>query len=729
MGASFASLRATYAESEGQAAPVYGTVTAVGVATPLLVGLLTGHAAESVLVALGAFYVALAAPGGPYGARARALLIAVAVVTVFTWLGGSLSGHPWLAVAAVPVVATLASMLPWMGATATLCTVLAAIRPTTSPVIFDGFLEMSGGLFVSALLVAPWITHRLRPLRMSLAEVAGSVAAALDVLATPGPDEEEWTDRRRRAYEAIRQARVTYGLYRAGGRDDQERPRQLIEAFRRTMDEAVALRAMLTAVRADSPPEHWERECRVAVSSLAARLRLLAGGIEARGGRPLGGDGAVALDRFARVTEEVRQEWLAGQPDLVATALLLRVRQAVERMAASVGRARQILDHGLTLGIDVPHLPERPVGGWSRFKEAVRTRSPGFRHAVRVGVAVAAAMALATGLKLPHGHWLTITVLLSLRDSYGDTVKRVIKRVGGTAIGAIVAALALAIAPGEATLVVLIFVGAILGFTFRSANYAYWMMFSTPMVMLLVDFSDALSWSAAAWRIGLTLAGGLLALAAARGLWSSGTPRRVPGQVSELMRSHARLVRAVAARFDGDDEAPVRRRTEDAVAAENDLEESAKRLGREPSPPIGLITGIRAAGTAARSVRDDLKTLVTLQEEDLDAGPVCVILDRIADHLDARADAPEAENGALDLGDLLEEFDDHLSGLDRRRRDELADGVGTDAVTTLRRLLIQAASARHAVRSLVADTESLTATGPAEEQAEGPARDGARPGG
>ncbi|MFB9840582.1 hypothetical protein, partial [Actinoallomurus acaciae] len=62
----------------------------------------------------------------------------------------------------------------------------------------------------------------------------------------------------------------------------------------------------------------------------------------------------------------------------------------------------------------------------------------------------------------------------------------------------------------------------------------------------------------------------------------------------------------------------------------------------------------------------------------------------------------------LDLGDLLEELDDHLSGLDRRRRDEMS-GVGTDAVTTLRRLLVQAAGARHAVRSLVADAERLAA--------------------
>src|ERR1044072_6977809 len=105
MRSSLAWLRATYAESEGEAAPIYGTVVAVGGTTPLLVGVLTGHAAESVLVALGAFYVALAAPGGPYGARARALLVAVAVVTVFTWLGGVLSGHPWLPVGGVPAAA------------------------------------------------------------------------------------------------------------------------------------------------------------------------------------------------------------------------------------------------------------------------------------------------------------------------------------------------------------------------------------------------------------------------------------------------------------------------------------------------------------------------------------------------------------------------------------------------------------------------------------------------
>lgn len=710
MRVSFAWLRDTYSEAEGEPAPVYGAVAAIGVVVPLLVGLLTGHAPESVLAALGAFYVAIAAPGGPYGARARALFVAVAVVTVFTWLGGSVSGHPWLAVAVVPVVATLASMLPWMGATATLCTVLAVVRPASSPVIFDGFLEMAGGLFMSVLLLAPWITQRLRPLRLSLAEAANAVASALDVLPDPGPDD-EWIRRRAKAYEAVRQARVTYGLYRTGGRDDQERPRRLIETFRRTMDEAVALRATLGALRAEPPPEHWEQELRVAVSSVAARLRLLAGAIEVRGERPLGGTGGVALERFGRATEEVRQDWLAEHSDLISTALLLRVRQTVVRMAGAVDRSRQIVEQGLSFGFEVPRLLELPAGGWTRLKQDVVTRSPGFRHAVRVGVAVAATMALGTGLKLTYGHWLTITVLLSLRDSYGDTVKRVVKRVGGTAIGAIVAALALAIAPGEATLVALVFVGAIFGFTFRSANHAYWMTFGTPMLLLLVDFSNALHWSAAGWRIGLTLSGGLIALAAARALWPTGRLRLIPGELADLLHSHARLVRAVSGRFGGDIEAPIRRRTEDAVAAETELEDTANRLGREPTPPEDLLRRVRGATAAARRVRDDLKTLVALAEEDVDPGPVGTILDRVADHLDARADssASDAEPAAgLDLGDLLEELDDHLSGLDRRRRDEMS-GVGIDAVTTLRRLLVQAAGARHAVRSLAADAERLAA--------------------
>lgn len=708
MRSSLARLRETYAESEGRASPIYGVVASLAIATPLVIGTVTGHPAQGGVAALGAFFVVNTTPQGPYGARARALLAAVIVVTAFTVFGGLLAGQGRLAVAVVPVVAAFAAAVPWLGVTATLCTVVATVRPAGSPVLFNGFLEMLGGLFVAVLMIVPLFTRRLQPLRTALAEAGGSVAAAVDLLAEPELRTDEWDRRRRQAYDAIRKARATYGLYLSGGRDDEQRPRRLIEAFARVMDEAVALRTLLDAARQVSPPEEWQRERRVAVAAIAARLRLVVGGIEAGGGTSLGADEPVALHRFARVSEDVREKWLADH--LVETAVIVQVRQSVFRMAVTVDGARQITAPGLKIGFDSPRLPGRPAGGPARFAEAVRTRSPGFRHSTRMGVAIAIAMAASAWLRLPHGHWLTITVVASLRDSYGDTVTRVVKRIGGTAIGAIVAALALALVPHQATLIVLVFVGAALGFTVRPVNHAHWMAFATPMMMLLVDYSAPMSWSAAAWRIGLTVAGGLVALAAARVLWPAGTIGLLPTRLARLMRTHARLARAVAARFDGDAEASIRRCMEDAAAAAADVDDSAIRLGSEPAPPTDLVRRLRDVTALARRLRDDMQSLGALQQDKADAGPLPAILERVAHHLEEGADALVSDEGTaaeLRLGDLLEEFDRHLAELTRRRRTELDDGVGTDALTTLRRSLVQVAAARHALRGLTSDAERL----------------------
>jgi FUSC-like inner membrane protein yccS len=573
--------REMYVASEGRAAPLYGLMTAVGVTTPLIIGVLTGHAAESVLVGLGAFYVASAGPTGPYGARARSMLAAVAVVTVFTWFGGLFSGEPWLATAIIPVVAAIGAAIPWMGPTAALSTLIAAVRPPTSPVVFNGVLEMFGGLWITGLMLAPWITHRLRPLRTSVAEAARAVAEALDVL--PDPDSGEWDRRRRQAYDALRQARATYVLYRGGGREEQRRPQRLVEALDRAMDEAVALRSLLTALRRELPPQQWEQECWAVVTALADRLRGLADAIEGSGGI-LPGHGPVALDRFVRVSDDVRREWLEGRSDVVGTALILQVRRLIGRINATIDGAAQIVSCGLKVG------------------------------------------------------------------------------------------------------------------------------FGTPLTMLLIDFTEPLGWKAAAWRIALTVAGGAIALAAARILWPAGTLNLLPARLVRLLHTHAEMARAVAALFDGDTDAPVHRRLREASAAAVDVEESLTRLTQEPAPAEELLRRLRDAVTIARRLRDYLGTLAALAgERPVDAGPIPAILERVADHLDAAAD--DLQTGGLDLDDLLRELDDHLAELNRQRRAELVGGVGTDARTPLREALVEVAGARHALRALAEDADRLTEEG------------------
>jgi uncharacterized membrane protein YccC len=721
---SLAWLRDTYAASEGPVAPVYGLVTAVGVTAPLVVGVLTGRTAESVVVGLGITYVAFAGPTGPYGARARSMLAATAVVTVFTWFGGLFSGHPWLATAVVPLVAAVGAALPWMGPTAALVTLVAAVRPVTSPVFFDGVLELAGGLWITLLLLAPWVTRRLRPLHVSVAEAARTVAAALDAVADP--DAGAWDRRRREAYDALRQARATYALYRGGGPDERRRPQRLVEALDRAMDETVALRSLLSALRREVPPERWEWELRAVVRTLSERLRRAAAALEGEAAPPEGPVAELrrpngrtkpskqALHRFVRISDDVRREWLERGGDVVGTALILQVRRIIGRITGTLDGAAEIADRGLQVGFDVA-LPERQGLRrlWQAVGQAVRTRSPGFRHAARVGTAIAVAMTLANGLHLPHGHWLPITVMFSLRDSYGDTVERVARRIGGATVGATVAALALAVAPGRTTLIILVFTGALLGFALASVNHTYWVTFGTPVTMLLIDFTEPLGWNAAVWRIALTVAGGAIALAAARLLWPAGTLRLLPARLAHLLHTHAELARRVAALFDGEPGTEVHRIGREAAQAAVDIDEDLHRLAQEPAPPEDLLRRLRKATTTARRLRDYLGTLAALaQEKPVDAGPIPAILERVADHLDAVADAVCAHGGQagdLELDDLLRELDEHLVELCRRRRGELADGAGP--ASPLRDALVEVAGARHAVRALAEDAARLTEEG------------------
>ncbi|GAB2802393.1 hypothetical protein GCM10027176_03660 [Actinoallomurus bryophytorum] len=685
--------------SEGRAAPFYGLATAVGVTTPLVIGVFTGHAADSVPAGLGAFYVAFAGPKGPYGARARAMLATVAVVTVFTWFGGLLNGHPWLATVIVPVVAAVGAALSWMGPTAALCTLIAAVRPPTSPVFLNGILEMAGGLWVSVLLLAPWVTDRLRPLRTSVVAAARAVAGAVDAL--PDSDPDLWDRRRREAYDAIRQARATYAFYRGLGHED---PRRLADVLDRAVDETVVARSLLGALRQEAPPpEWWERELRAVGSALARRCRELAEALETGGSTP--GE-SVALHRFVRVSDDVRRMRVHDRDDVVGSAMVLQVRRMIERIAATIEEAAGIVSGGLRAGFDTT-LPERRDGGRRRLTAAVMTGSPGFRHAARVGTAIALAMALDNGLRLPYGYWLPITVTFCLRDSYGGTVERVVKRVGGATVGGTVAALALAVAPEQATLIILVFVGAALGFALSPVNHAYWVMFATPLVMLLIDFTQQLSWRAATWRIGLTVAAGAMALAAARTLWPAGTRRLLPERLARLFHTHAELARTVAARFEGRPCAPVHQRLAEASSAAMEVEDSMLRLAQEPAPPGELLRRLRDTTAIARRLRDYLGTLGALAEEEpVDAGPVPAILERVADHLDAHGD------DALELDDLLRELDDHLSSLCRRRRAEIAGGAGVDAVSSMRKALAEVAGARHALRALASDAERLTEVAP-----------------
>ncbi|TDD26634.1 FUSC family protein [Actinomadura sp. KC06] len=743
-------LRGAYAQVGGSAAPMYGLAAALAMAVPLFVGSLTGHGAQGAMIALGAYLVALRTPEGPYGARARDLAVGVLVVTVGSTVGGLLAGHTWPSVIVVPPLIALGVAVPRIGPTAGLAVLLSAVRPPSADVVAIGILELIGGLLTAGLLLAPWPARRLRPLRAALSEAADAVTEALDAVAqdvgTPdtslldevdltNPDLlavtriPDWEVKRRAASEALSAARTTYGLYRSGrGNSDPTRPERLIDALGRVLHETVTLQAVLEAAKNYPPDREWELETQTAISALAARLRLLSGAVASAGEAPLGGEESAAVRRMGRAAEHIRRAGLAGDEDLVAVSLIGQVRRSIERIAGEVASTRRIVAGGLRFGFGAPRMPETldPLPVWARVRRAVRTRSPMFRQVARVFVTAVASMALTAALGLSHGHWLTITAMLSLRATYGETVEHVVQRVGGTAAGSVVAAVILTIAPDEPAVAVIIFCFALAGFAMRAVNYTYWALFGTPLAMMLLDFSTPAGWLTAGERIVLTFAGTLMTYLAVRLLWPAGHLERLPVQLGRQLGALARLVRTTADVLAGE---LVKLPDETIAAAGRAVEavdQTRTRLGHERLPDTELIAELGAAVDAAHRTRDHLIAVARLsREEAVDTGPTPEILDRLADELEEAAERledpedldPKAAMPAEELSEELADLDSHLSALTRRRRAEIKSGATGDDFTPVQHALFQVSGTRYTIRALRRDTgklieSSLTAAQP-----------------
>ncbi len=108
---------------------------------------------------------------------------------------------------------------------------------------------------------------------------------------------------------------------------------------------------------------------------------------------------------------------------------------------------------------------------WAALRAQLNTRSPTFRHAVRLSLALGSAYFI--GLALPwasHPHWLVLSVGVVLRGNLEQTLSRRNDRVMGTMIGCLlVLALAQFGAPWLSTLAFLVAVG--IAHSFTTARY------------------------------------------------------------------------------------------------------------------------------------------------------------------------------------------------------------------------------------------------------------------
>lgn len=598
-------LRATVALDRSKVDAATGLRLALGVALPLLVGLLADRPLDGAAAAGGAFFAGFAAFAAGYRTRVRSVLLASLAVGGSTFVGAAVGQDARLL---VPTVA-----LWGFGAGLSVCLGLAPGIIGTQAVIGllvitqyampledaagRAALVMLGGLVQALLVVAAWPLRRAPVERRAVAAAYRSLADYARTLAT--------------AHEAPPDS-TPFAAARSALADPQPFG-DSAGAFRALLEEAERLRTTLSALAHLRAPLSG-------VTSRADAVRAL---------DVLAGEAATVLDQVAAAAaaprSATRSAALAAAGPRAAPQRWARLHEAaalVEQAAAAAGPARAHLGPSL-LGEVQGRVADllasllaavemraggaaHPAGGrltddvGATLRANLTLRSAAYRHALRLGVTLAVGTALAALLPFEHRYWLPLTALVVLRPDFGSTFTRGLARILGTAAGALVASgLAAGLQPGPALLAVLVAVTAFVSYTVIFANYALYGLAVTGFVVFLLGLTGLPGAATVVDRVEATVLGGALALAA-YAVWPTWERVRVGEQLARMLQAQDRyagtLLRQYAAGTP-DLAAAQELRAASRLARAN-AEASVARTLSEPG--AGRVEAVAVVGAAAR---------------------------------------------------------------------------------------------------------------------------------
>ena len=601
-----------------------GLRAATAMAVPLLLGLALGRP-ELSWAGLGGWLTMIADPGGPYRARAEAMIAFALAGSLATVLGGVTGHPPWLAAPALFACALFCSLLRVRGDTAAsigvLCLIEFCITQGSPAPLEAGMLRAelfaSGGAFAVLLATAVWPFRPYYPVRMAVASVwnvLADLAEAAAALAAPraGPgDWETLLPLRRRAREELERARRTLGLARAGHQGETPRGLQLLVLYEIAELLLGDLAALIEALRARAEgKEGLPAEAAGILAGLGRAQRALASSVAEEGKAPEVGLPGASLD---------------GE----LSPLLQRVRGEIGQALAS---AKALARGGKGPSIAGPvGLHEHPPS----LRDTLGRTSAELRHALRVAIVATAAGLLAAALHLHRSYWVTVTAVIVLQPHAVATVRRALQRVGGTVIGGMAAALMARYLRQPLLVGPVLFAMACCGVAIRRINYAAFAALVTPVFVLLAEASAG---GAHLTRVRIlnTLLGGALALLGALTLWPTRELDRMPALIAAVLRANLAYLKAILRR----EQPAAAARRQIGLAAAN-AEAALQRLTGE-APPAGRLEPLMALVALARRLSASITALASEPEDAARTGP-------LEEGLRALADAAEAGEAPASL--------------------------------------------------------------------------------
>ncbi|MBC7374830.1 MAG: FUSC family protein [Frankiales bacterium] len=544
-------VKATFALDRSKVDATTGLRLAVGVALPLLIGLLLHRPLDGAAAAGGAFFAGFAAFTVGYRARVRSVLLATLAVALSTFVGAAVGQEPLLLVPAVAVWGFAAGLAVSLGigpgiigtqAVIGLLVITQYSMPLQDAAGRAG-LVAAGGLGQALLIVALWPLRRAPVERRALAAVYRSLAAYALVLAqghAAPPDSAP-----------LGSARMALADPQPWGDG--------AAAYSALLEQAERLRTTLAALghaRASLAQVAHRTAAVQALDTLAAEAAAVLTAVAAAAEQPRSTDRRAGLasaddaDRWARMEAEIDHLMRAA-----AAAGPARAHLGPSLLTEVQGRATDLMD---SLRAVVRLEPSGPVpaprgrlttDARATLRANLTLHSSALRHALRLAVTLALGTALAARLPFEHRYWLPLTAMVVLRPDFSSTFTRGLSRILGTAAGAVLAsALVVALEPGPVLLAMLIVTTAFLGYTVIFANYALYGLAVTGFVVFLIGLTGLPGSTAVVDRVEATVLGGALALLA-YAVWPTWERVRVNEQLARLLLAQASYASALLRQY------------------------------------------------------------------------------------------------------------------------------------------------------------------------------------
>jgi uncharacterized membrane protein YccC len=527
----------------------------IGVIIPLAIGVLTGNLTTGVLAGGGALMLAGVGLTYTYRGRNRTMLLDCLFIAFSAFIGSITGNITWLAVLVIGIwgigagiLASISTPMLVVGLQSCIAViVMTHFKLPPVQAIEEASLWFGGALFqvLLAIIPSPWTNTTpersvLVSVYQQLAEYAGSVADMQKGLLVSN---------------ALVQAHSIISTANMHSQQGKLYVKMLDVAEQIRLSLLVLASLREDVIEGTTLPEnvseclrHYMRSSKAELQDIAQRLKPLSKLSQATEDQGTG-----ALDEMKEVLSQVREQAQATGDDQTLSHILIYCDTLCEQVKTADELSKSWRQAHTFLPIHI-HFPNPHPSRLSlhytmaNLRANLTPRSTAFRHAVRLGVALAIATALYEYIPLPimqRGYWIPLTTVLVLRSDFATTFTRGISRLLGTLLGAVLTTLLVVLlAPSHIALLIILTIAAYLAYSVLFANYAVFSVIITMEVVFLLSFVFPQTLEFAEYRAINTAIGGVLALLLFL-IWPTWEQTQLGGNLAQRVESLRRYIDAV----------------------------------------------------------------------------------------------------------------------------------------------------------------------------------------